>query len=356
MSTPKSTLNSSTDLSAPAIEVAGLTKTYGARGGPGRAARTVRALDGLDLVAAPGSVLGLLGPNGAGKSTTVKILATLSAPTQGVARVAGHDVVRDPAAVRRAIGYVAQRPVTDPMGTGRENLVLAGRLHGLGARDARSRADELLERFGVAHAADRLVKTWSGGMARKLDVAVGLVHRPQVLFLDEPTTGLDPEARAAMWAEIERMAAGDGMTILLTTHYLDEADRLADRVVIVDAGRDVVAGTPDALKDELRGDGVTVELADGATATDAVPVARRVPGVVDVTADGRTLRARADAGATALPALLAALDAAGIGVRAAGLSRPTLDDVYLRHTGRSLAEAHRAASAAAGTEGAEVAA
>ena len=333
--------------SAPAIDasidVRGLTKTY--RSG-GRRGREVRALAGLDLAAAPGTVLGLLGPNGAGKSTTVKILATLSRPDSGSARVAGHDVTRDPAAVRRAIGYVAQRPVTDPMGTGRENLVLAGRLQGLCARAARSRADELLERFGVAHAADRLVKTWSGGMARKLDVAVGLVHRPQVLFLDEPTTGLDPEARTAMWAEIERMAAGDGMTILLTTHYLDEADRLADRVVIVDAGRVVTSGTPDALKDELHGDGITVELEDGAAAQAAARAAAAVPGVVDVTADGRTLRARAEAGATALPALLAALDAAGLDVRAAGLSRPTLDDVYLARTGRSLEEAQRAATPA----------
>ncbi|MEL7976490.1 ATP-binding cassette domain-containing protein [Isoptericola sp. F-RaC21] len=339
-----------------AIDVAGLTKTYGSGRAVARGTRAVRALDGLDLSAAQGSVLGLLGPNGAGKSTTVKILATLSRPDSGTARVAGHDVVADPAAVRRAIGYVAQRPVTDPMGTGRENLVLAGRLQGLGARDARARADELLERFGVAHAADRLVKTWSGGMARKLDVAVGLVHRPQVLFLDEPTTGLDPEARAAMWAEIERMAAGDGMTILLTTHYLEEADRLADQVVIVDGGRVVTAGTPDALKDELRGDGVTVELDDDAAAAAAVAAAERVTGVVDVTADGRTLRARADAGATALPALLAALDAAGVGVRAAGLSRPTLDDVYLRHTGRSLAAAHRASSGAGRAEAEGVAA
>ncbi|WP_166850796.1 ATP-binding cassette domain-containing protein [Isoptericola sp. BMS4] len=328
----------STTCQGPAIDVAGLTKTYRT----GRGAPDVRALDGLDLTAAPGSVLGLLGPNGAGKSTTVRILATLSAPDGGTARVAGHDVAREAAAVRRAIGYVAQRPVTDPMGTGRENLVLAGRLQGLGPRAARSRADELLRRFGVADAADRLVKTWSGGMARKLDVAVGLVHRPRVLFLDEPTTGLDPEARAAMWAEIERMASGDGMTILLTTHYLDEADRLADQVVIVDGGRVVTSGSPDALKDGLRGDGVTVEL-DAAHGADlAARAAAGVPGVVDVAVDGRTLRARADQGATALPALLTALDAAGLAVRAAGLSRPTLDDVYLARTGRSLAEANRA--------------
>jgi len=230
----------------PAIDVVGLTKTYRSRG------REVRALDGLDLHVEPGSVLGLLGPNGAGKSTTVKILATLSAPDAGTARVAGHDVVRDPAAVRRAIGYVAQKPVSDPMDTGRENLVLAGRIQGLSRREAGARAAELLRRFGLTEAAGRLVRTYSGGMARKLDVAIGLVHRPQVLFLDEPTTGLDPEARAEMWAEIERMAAGDGMTVLLTTHYLDEADRLADQVVIVDRGSVVVSGTPDELKDQLQ--------------------------------------------------------------------------------------------------------
>lgn len=233
----------------PAIEVAGLTKTYRSRG------RVVHALDGLDLRVEPGTVLGLLGPNGAGKSTTVKILATLSAPDAGTARVAGHDVVRDPAVVRRAIGYVAQKPVCDPMDTGHENLVLAGRIQGLSRRVSRARAAELLERFGLTEAAGRLVRTYSGGMARKLDVAIGLVHRPRVLFLDEPTTGLDPEARADLWAEIETMARGERMTVLLTTHYLDEADRLADQVVIVDQGRVVVSGTPDELKDRLQSDG-----------------------------------------------------------------------------------------------------
>jgi len=327
-----------------AIDVSGLTKTYRAS----RGAPAVRALDGLDLQVAEGTVLGLLGPNGAGKSTTVRVLATLTRPDAGTAVVAGHDVVRDPAAVRRSIGYVAQRPVTDPMGTGRENLVLAARLQGLGARDAGRRADELLERFGVAHAAHRLVQTWSGGMARKLDVAMGLVHRPPVLFLDEPTTGLDPDSRAALWAEIGRLAAGERMTILLTTHYLDEADRLADRVVIVDHGRAVVSGTPDELKDALHGDGLTVDVADEASLPRAAVAAGRVPGVVDVRVDGRTLRARAASGAATLPALLAALDAAAVEVRAAGLSRPSLDDVYLRHTGHSLdaAEAESAGVAA----------
>ncbi|WP_019135138.1 ABC transporter ATP-binding protein [Cellulomonas massiliensis] len=327
-----------------AIDVAGLTKTYrGSRGAP-----AVRALDGLDLRVGAGTVLGLLGPNGAGKSTTVRVLATLTRPDSGTAVVAGHDVSREPAAVRRAIGYVAQRPVTDPMGTGRENLVLAARLQGLGARAAAARADELLERFGVADAAHRLVRTWSGGMARKLDVAMGLVHRPQVLFLDEPTTGLDPDSRAALWAEIARLASVERMTVLLTTHYLDEADRLADRVVIVDRGRSVVTGTPDELKDALHGDGLTVEVADEAALARAVEAARRVPGVVEVRPDGRVLRARAASGAGTLPALLAALDAAAVEVRTAGLSRPSLDDVYLRHTGRSLDAAESDAARAAG--------
>jgi len=312
-----------------AIEVTGLVKTYRSR------RRVVRALDGLDLSAAPGAVLGLLGPNGAGKSTTVRILATLSTPDSGVARVAGHDVLREPGAVRRAIGYVAQRPVTEPMDTGRENLVLAGRLQGLSGPEARARAVELLGRFGLEDAADRLVRTYSGGMARRLDVAVGLVHRPQVLFLDEPTTGLDPHARAEMWAEIASMAGEEGMTVVLTTHYLDEADALADRLVIVDHGRVVTQGTPDELKDRLQGDGVTVSLHDDDAAARAAEVADRVPHVGEVTRDGRLLRARAASGATALPVLLAALDAAGIDVREARLSRPSLDDVYRQHTGRT---------------------
>ena len=216
-----------------AIDAVALRKTYpGGRGRP-----PVRALDGLSFAVPTGTVFALLGPNGAGKSTTTKILATLSRADSGTAHVAGTDVARHPERVRRAIGYVAQKPVTDPMDTGRENLVLAGRLQGLGARDARARAAELLDRFSLTHAADRLVTTYSGGMARKLDVAMGLVHRPQVLFLDEPTTGLDPEARAEMWAEIERMTAVESMTILLTTHYLEEAENLCRNVAIIDKGR-----------------------------------------------------------------------------------------------------------------------
>ncbi|MDT4947738.1 MAG: type transport system ATP-binding protein, partial [Pseudonocardiales bacterium] len=226
---------------APALSAAALVKTYPAA----RGAAPVRALDGLAVDVAAGSVVAMLGRNGAGKSTTVKILTTLARPDSGRAWVVGLDVLRQPDAVRHAIGLVSQRASSDPMATGRENLVLAGRIQGLTRSDARARAGELLARFELTDAADRLAKTYSGGMARKLDVAIGLVHRPRVLFLDEPTTGLDPEARGQMWAEIARLAAGDGMTVLLTTHYLEEADRLADRLAIVDRGRVVTSGTPD---------------------------------------------------------------------------------------------------------------
>jgi ABC-2 type transport system ATP-binding protein len=233
-------MNDSADKTTlPAIEADRLVKTY-----PGN----VRALDGLTFTVAAGTVFGLLGPNGAGKSTTVKILTTLARPDAGTARVAGHDVAGDPDAVRRRIGVVAQRSGTDPEATGRENLVLQGRLFGIATGEVRERADALLERFGIAGAADRPVRTWSGGMVRRLDVAMGLVNRPSVLFLDEPTTGLDPEIREAMWAELTRLSTEERLTILLTTHYLEEADRLADRLAIVDAGRVIAEGTPEQLK------------------------------------------------------------------------------------------------------------
>jgi ABC-2 type transport system ATP-binding protein len=315
---------------AAAVSAAELCKTY-----PARPAPPVRALDGLSLEIAAGSVYALLGPNGAGKSTTVRILSTLSRPDSGHAAVAGIDVARDPEAVRRAIGLVGQKASSDPMASARENLVLAGRIQGMTRADASARARELLARFGLDDAADRLARTYSGGMARKLDVAIGLMHRPRVLFLDEPTTGLDPEARAEMWAEIARLAAGEQVTVLLTTHYLDEADRLADRLAIVDHGRLVVEGTPEELKRELRGDTVQIELA----AAEAVPGARELlaalRGLDEVESDGAGLRARAESGARAVPAVLAALEGAGIGVASVTVARPSLDDVYLRHAGRS---------------------
>lgn len=313
-----------------ALLAADLVKTYpGGRGKP-----RVRALDGLSIAVRTGTVHALLGPNGAGKSTTVRILTTLASPDSGSAVVGGIDVRRHPDAVRRLIGLVSQKSSSDPMATARENLVLTGRIQGMSRSAANDRASELLDRFGLTDAADRLTKTYSGGMSRKLDVAIGLVHRPQVLFLDEPTTGLDPEARADMWAEIDRLSARESVTVLLTTHYLDEADRLADRVSIVDHGRIVVEGTPEQLKSELDGDTVVVELESSGAANDAVVRLGAMQGLREVGADGPTLRARTASGSRAVPTVLAALDEAGLTVVSVTVARPTLDDVYLRHVGR----------------------
>jgi ABC-2 type transport system ATP-binding protein len=318
-----------------AITARGLVKTY---------PKDVHALVGVTFEVEQGTIFGLLGPNGAGKSTTVKILTTLTAPDSGEARVVGFDVLREPQSVRRAIGVVGQKLGVDPEATGRENLVLQGDLYGMPRQRLRARADELLARFGLTEAASRLVRTYSGGMQRKLDVAAGLMHRPRVLFLDEPTTGLDPEARAEMWAEISRLAHEEGVTVLLTTHYLEEADRLAAQLAIVDRGRVVAAGTPDELKSELHGDALVVELnghVDGALAA-----LERVPGLAEPTLDGRMLRARSQEGARAVPAVLAALESAGVPVLSATVARPSLDDVYLRHAGRSFGEADKEREAA----------
>ena len=237
------------------IEARGLVKTYPV---PGRAkgktgAKRLKALDGLDLSVPAGTIFALVGPNGAGKSTTVKILTSLATPDEGRATIEGVDVLAAPAKARRLTGVVAQRSGADPVATGRENLILQGHLYGQDTKTAKRRADELLERFQLTDAARRFVRTYSGGMQRRLDVALGLMHHPKVLFLDEPTTGLDPESRAAMWEEISRLAGIDKMTVLLTTHYLDEADRLADRLAIVDNGRVVAEGEPGQLKRELQG-------------------------------------------------------------------------------------------------------
>ncbi len=306
-----------------AIVVDGLEKSY----------KHVRALDGIRFAVPEGEVFGLLGPNGAGKSTTVRILATLTRADAGRATVAGHDVATEAAAVRRTIGYVPQASGVDREATGRENLLLQGRLQRMRGPDLDRRATDLLEAFGLTDKAHALVKTYSGGMKRRLDVAMGLVHSPHVLFLDEPTTGLDPEARAAMWEELERLAAAERLTILLTTHYLEEADRLARRVAIVARGQVVVEGTPDELKHALRGDAVTVELA-AADAGRAAGVVQALEGVHEVTPDGRRLHLRVEQGAQAVPLILGRLDAATIGVHAVTVSRPSLDDVYLHHTGR----------------------
>ena len=286
-------------------------------------------------------IYGLLGPNGAGKSTTVKILTSLARPDSGEARVEGVDVLARPGQVRHMIGVVAQRSGADPTATGRENLILQGRLYGLRGATVRARADELLAHFGLTEAAGRLVRTYSGGMQRRLDVALGLIHRPAVLFLDEPTTGLDPESRTAMWQEIARLAGGEGMTVLLTTHYLEEADRLASRLAIVDRGRVVISGTPDELKGELRGDAVQVELPalrDDAEAARVRRVLEALPAVRDVVIAGRDVSARSDDGAAAVPVVLAELQRAGVNAASVAVARPSLDDVYLRHTGRRYCE------------------
>ncbi len=229
-----------------AIAARGLVKIY-----PGPGKTRVRALDGLTLDVPSGTIFALVGPNGAGKTTTVKILTTLARPDEGTATVEGIDVTAAPARARRVIGVVAQRSGADPAATGRENLILQAHLYGMPTRAARARADELLDRFQLTEAAGRFVRTYSGGMQRRLDVALGLVHQPRVLFLDEPTTGLDPQSRAAMWDEITALATVDQVTVLLTTHYLDEADRLAGRVAIVDRGRVVAEGDPGQLKRDL---------------------------------------------------------------------------------------------------------
>jgi ABC-2 type transport system ATP-binding protein len=308
-----------------AIEAIGLVKSY---------PKGVTALDGLSFSVARGTVFALLGPNGAGKSTAVKILTTLATPDGGKALVGRLDVVANPDAVRRTIGVVSQGSAVDIQATGRENLRLQGQIYGMRGQALEQRAQELLERFGLADAADRVARGYSGGMQRRLDIAMALVHDPAVLFLDEPTTGLDPEIRADMWNEISRLAADRGKSVLLTTHYLDEADQLAEQIAIVDRGKVVAEGTPDELKRELRGDAIHVDLEREYNGEVRGAIGGLV-GVRDVVVDGRTLRARADDGGRAVPAVLQALEAAGVAVSSVRVARPSLDDVYLKYTGRT---------------------
>jgi ABC-2 type transport system ATP-binding protein len=307
------------------IEAVELRKTY---------PPDVRALDGLSLSVPAGTIFGLLGPNGAGKSTTVRVLTTLSRPDSGSARVAGIDVVADPLSVRRSIGVVGQRHGAAPEATGRENMVAQGEFYGLAGRECKQRIAQSLAHHGLEDAADRPVKTYSGGMLRRLDIAMGLLHRPQVLFLDEPTTGLDPAARAEMWQEIERLAGEELMTILITTHYMEEADRLASRLAIIDRGRVVIEGTPAELKSGLDGDTIQIELAEPYDAGVRIAL-ERVSEIREPHLAGGTLYARARDGGAAIPAVLAALEAHGVRAAAVTLARPSLDDVYMRHAGRA---------------------
>jgi ABC-2 type transport system ATP-binding protein len=322
-----------------AIVAEGLRKRY----------KAVQALDGVSFAVREGEVFGLLGPNGAGKSTTVRVLTTLTRPDEGRAFVAGEDVVAHPGRVRRAIGYVAQDSGVDWEANGRENLLLQGRIHGVAGQPLRARIGELLELVGLEEAADRQARTYSGGMKRRLDVALGLVHKPSVLFLDEPTTGLDPEARAAMWVEVERLAAQEHLTILLTTHYLEEADRLAERVAIVSRGQIVVEGRPDELKAGLHGESVSVELRDvDGRLGEAAETVGGIDGAGEVHVEGETVRARVPNGAQAIPGILSALESRGFAVASVTTARPSLDDVYLHYTGRDFS-AEDEAGGGAGT-------
>ena len=311
-----------------AIEATGLRKSFG----------KVKALDGLDLNVPRGSVCALLGPNGAGKTTAVRILATLARPDAGTARVAGYDPIGEPRRVREVIGLAGQHAAVDDDLTGRENLFILGLMHHLGRRGARTRADELLKQFGLAEAADRLVKTWSGGMRRRLDVVASLIVTPLVLFLDEPTTGLDPRSRAEIWAAIRKLAT-NGTTILLTTQYLDEADQLSDQIVIIDAGRVVAQGRPDELKDTL-GSRIEVVVADQSDLPAAAAVVERLTSrTPHVEAGERRLSASVASGAAegvvTLPELVRLLDAAGVAAEDVSLRRPTLNEVFLDRTGRT---------------------
>jgi ABC-2 type transport system ATP-binding protein len=311
------------------IETHDLRRTFKVRGG------SVEAVKGVDLHVGAGEIFGFLGPNGAGKTTTLRMLATLLSPTGGEATVAGADLRKEAQLVRQRIGYVPQGGSTDPAETGRGELVIQGRLYGMSKADAVARAAEVLAKLDLEAAADRPTTTYSGGMRRRLDVGLGIVHRPQVLFLDEPTTGLDPQARARMWDEIRGLRE-HGTTVFMTTHYLEEADALADRLAIIDHGQIVATGTSNELKQAVAGDVVTIGInGKGALVLDLV---REVSYVREASHEGGLVRLYVDEGEVAVPQLLRLLDGAGFEPTSIALHKPSLDDVFLRQTGRSLRE------------------
>jgi ABC-2 type transport system ATP-binding protein len=311
------------------IETDGLRKTFGSR------RKQVDAVRGVDLQVAPGEIFGFLGPNGAGKTTTLRMLATLLAPSGGEASVAGFDLRRQPGRVRERIGYVGQAGGADPGETGRRELVIQARLYGMSRGEATVRAAQLLATLDLQAAADRPTSSYSGGQRRRLDIAMGIIHRPALLFLDEPTTGLDPQARARLWDEVRTLRDG-GTTVFLTTHYLDEADALCDRIAIIDRGLIVASGTPLELKRQIAGDVVTLGV-DGDQER-LLELLGAQPGVREVSREESALRLYVDDGEQALPRLLRTLDAAGRPPRTITMHRPSLDDVFLRQTGRSLRE------------------
>jgi ABC-2 type transport system ATP-binding protein len=316
-----------------AIETSGLVKVYGGN---------TRALDGITFEVAPGELFGFLGPNGAGKTTTIRILATLLRATAGTARVAGFDVAKQPHEVRKRLGLAMQAPTLDAFSTGRETLELAGRLHRMPAREVRRRTDELLELMGLASVAKKLTGTYSGGMRRRLDLASALVHRPELLILDEPTEGLDPQSRAALWEELERISKA-GTTMLLTTHYMEEADRLCSRLAIIDNGQIVVEGAPAELKHSIGADTVVVQLeaTDGDLDRKRSEVGRLLDGMLEagaVTAHPAGVALAVPNASAAIPALLRRLDGNGLRIAGLQMSQPSLDDVFMKYTGRRIRE------------------
>jgi len=317
------------------IEVQDLWKRFKSRQG------TVEALRGVSLTVEPGEIFGVLGPNGAGKTTTLRILATLLPPEQGQARVAGYDLLREPGKVRASLGYVGQIGGADSMATGRENLLLQARLYGMSRQAAHTRTAALLDQLEMVSFADRFVRTYSGGQRRRLDLALALVHHPPLLFLDEPSLGLDPQSRARLWEEVRALRAS-GTTLLLTTHYLEEADTLCDRLTIIDEGHMVAEGTPNQLKQQIVGDVLTLRLAQPETArTEALERLHTCSWVREIQEPQGSLQIYVSHGEEALVQILHVLEAAQIGVSSVALARPSLDDVFLRQTGRSLRDEPR---------------
>ncbi|ABR50028.1 daunorubicin resistance ABC transporter ATPase subunit [Alkaliphilus metalliredigens QYMF] len=312
-----------------AIEVNNLVKTY---------KDSIRALDGLSFSIKPGIIYGLLGPNGAGKSTTVKILTTLSRPNSGEAKVLGIDVISEPGKVRSVIGCVSQKSGICFESTGRENLILQGQLQGMGGKQLNDRVDELINIFKLNEAANRSTMTYSGGMLRKLDIAMGIIHNPQMLFLDEPTTGLDPEARGALWDIITDLSKMEKVTILLTSHYLDEIDRLADCLAIIDEGKVVVEGSPKQLKEELEGDIIKVELQKDyfSKKSQMINILQEQQGVKKVEVKGRKVQLQVGNGSTILPNILQLIQSLSVEVLSVEVIPPSLDVVYFKYTGKNI--------------------
>ncbi len=311
------------------IEARGLVRTFKTKRGP------VNAVQGVDLDVADGEIVGFLGPNGAGKTTTLRMLATLIKPTSGTATVAGCDLAADPVGVRRGIGYVPQSGSTLPEAIAGDEVVHHARLYGVAKADAVARGKQLFDELDLPGLWRRQCKTLSGGQRRRLDIVMGLIHQPRLIFMDEPTTGLDPQARANLWEHIRELRA-NGATIFLTTHYLDEADALCDRILVIDHGVIVASGSPEELKQQVSGDAVRLALADETQQDTVVKVVESLPGATEATAEAGTVSFRVPKGGSVLPGLLRTLDAQGVELDGVEVHRPTLDDVFLTMTGRSL--------------------